>query len=110
MNLHLILLSKAFKVFEGRLNKGSITKLKVGEIITIKCKNKSVKKMIKSIYHFKNFKDMLTYKEFSLKNTLPYINTLEDGVKLYDTYYTKDKIEKYGAVSIKLVNPIWICI
>tara|TARA_B100002019_G_C20835537_1_gene387374 strand:- start:215 stop:508 length:294 start_codon:yes stop_codon:yes gene_type:complete len=97
-------------MFEGRLNRGSITKLKVGEIIIIKCKNKSVKKMIKSIYHFKNFKDMLTYKEFSLKNTLPYINTLEEGVKLYDNYYTKYKIKKYGVVSIKLVNPIWIYI
>lgn len=95
-------------MFEGRLNRGSIQKLKVGEIITIKCKNKSVKKMIKSIYHFKNFKDMLTYKEFSLKNTLPYIDTLEEGIKLYDTYYTRDKIEKYGVVSIRLIDPIWI--
>jgi len=97
-------------MFEGRLNRGSIKKLKVGEIITIKCKNNSVKKMIKSIDHFKNFKDMLTYKEYSLEQTLPYVNTLEEGVKLYDTYYTTDKIEKYGVVSIRLINPIGICI
>ena len=95
-------LNNAFKKFEGRLYKGSIKNLVNGEIIYIRYKTELILVKIVKIRKFNNFKELLTFSENSLKDTLPFVNNLKEGIKLYRNIYNKYKIIDYGTVSIKI--------
>jgi ASC-1-like (ASCH) protein len=97
-----MLLSKVFKVFEGRINKGSIKNLTINQIIFIRCKTEVITVKIKNIRLFSNFKDLLCFNDNSLMNTLPYVNSLEEGILLYHSIYKIENIIQYGTVSIEL--------
>lgn len=88
------------KTVEGRLNKGSFTEMKVNDVVLWRNDNKSVKTKIISIHHHKSFENML--KSHSLKNTLPGIKTIKDGVNVYREFYSKKDEQKYGVLAIKL--------
>lgn len=97
-----MLLSKVFKVFEGRINKGSIKNLTINQIIFIRCKTEVITVKIKNIRLFSNFKDLLSFNDTSLMNTLPYVNSLEEGILLYHSIYKMEHIIQYGTVSFEL--------
>lgn len=91
-----------FKKFEGRLNRGTIKNLQIDEIIIIRCKTEITYVRIKNIRFFKDFEKLLTFDDNALKNTLPYVNTLEEGITLYKSIYKEEDIYKHGTVSIEL--------
>ena len=93
-------IKKGNKTVEGRLNKGSFTEMKVNDIVLWMNDNKSVKTKIISIHHHKSFENML--KSHSLKNPLPGIKTIKDGVNVYREFYSKKDEHKYGVLAIKL--------
>lgn len=49
----------------------------------IRCKTEITYVRIKNIRFFKDFEKLLTFDDNALKNTLPYVNTLEEGIALY---------------------------
>ena len=88
------------KQVEGRLNKSSFSTLQVGDKIIWNNGKQKITTVVVSIHHHKDFKKML--KQHRLKNTLPGIKTIEDGVKIYSKFYSKKDIIKYGVLAIKL--------
>ena len=53
-----------------------------------------------SIHHHKNFKNML--RSHRLKNTLPGINSIKEGVNIYSKFYSDTDVSKYGVLAIKI--------
>lgn len=92
------------KSIEGRLNKGSFQNLIKDDIVIWKNNNKSFKTKIVSIHHHKNFTTMI--KQHRLKNVLPGVKTIADGLNIYSQYYSNTDVLKYGvlAIKVKVIN------
>lgn len=101
------LIKQGKKTSEGRLAKGDFEKMREGDVVIWKNKDKKVRTKIKEIVHYKTIYDMI--KGERLKNVLPdaKIKTIEQGVK--DVYrsppvnYTKEKEKKFGVIAIRMV-------
>ena len=102
------LIKRGEKTVEGRLNKGEFSQMKKGDIIewfnNDLNKNGSKKRPFKTkivdIKEYKSFEDYL--KTERLKNTLPGINRINNGLEIYYKYFTKEDEKKYGILAIKL--------
>lgn len=98
------LIKLKLKKYEGRLNKGDFANMKKGDILifenndfgflrVIRCEIRSVKK-------YNTFRSFIEDK--TLKKCLPGIDTIDNGVKIYYKYYTKQDEEKYKILSIRM--------
>ena len=76
--------------------------MEIEQIILIRCKTEIIRVKIIDIKKFSNFNDLLSFDENSLNDTLPFVNSLEEGIKLYNGFYKEADILKYGVVSLKL--------
>lgn len=99
---HLIQLKNAFKMFEGRLYRGTIKNLSINDRIYIRYKEELLLAKIINLYIFNNFKDMLLKDETTLNKTLPYVNSLDEGVELYNSIYKKYNINNYKVILIQI--------
>ena len=92
------------KTIEGRLKKGKFQTFKKGDIIYFKNENKTIKVQIINIIEYKDFKTYL--EKEGLKRTLPGINSIKKGIKVYRSFYTKEMENEYGvlAIEIQLIN------
>ena len=88
------------KNVEGRLNKGLFNTFNKDDIITWKNGKNTVKTQIISIHHHKNFKSLLEYHHLS--NVLPQIKTMAEGINIYNEFYSRADVTKYGTLAIKL--------
>jgi ASC-1-like (ASCH) protein len=88
------------KRIEGRLDKGTFSQLRKKEIITVFNKelNQKFNVEIIKIVKYKSFEEYLLQE--GLKRTLPNIRTIEDGIKIYRQFYTKEDENKYGILAI----------
>lgn len=86
------------KLIEGRLNKGLFKNLKVNELITLSSKSKRCKVKIINIIKCNNFNDLLS--NYSLSDILPNATSIEEGLKIYNSIYSKEKEFKYGVLGI----------
>jgi ASC-1-like (ASCH) protein len=58
---------------------------------------------ITNIRHYKSFKEAIEDVSSSdLNELLPYVNSVEDAIKIYEVFYNKEKEEKYGVVCFTL--------
>ena len=85
------------KTVEGRLNKGDFAKMKIDDIIEFTNNEFGYERKfeikIKKINYYNNF---TTYLENEgLERCLPGVNTLEEGLKIYYKYYTKNEEIEY---------------
>ena len=91
------------KKYEGRLNKGYFANLKVGDTITFFNDDFDIHREftveVKKIKLFKSFEELLQKK---LKKCLPSINNINDGIKIYRKYYSKEDEDTYGIIAIKI--------
>ncbi len=92
------------KTVEGRLIKSDFAKMVIGDII--KFYNKVDKSdifqvEITKIRKYNTFKEMITKER--LKNVLPTIKKIEDGVKIYHDIYNEEDEKKYNVVAIRMV-------
>jgi len=97
------LISLGIKTVEGRLNKGDFKNFNKGDVITWTNNDfnfRSVKTKIIRKTKYNSFEDYLQNE--NLKNTLPSIYNLEDGVNIYRKYYTKEDENKYGIIALQL--------
>lgn len=98
------LMSICCKTIEGRLNSGDWSSIEDGDQIDWFNEDFGLKRefrtviISKSIY--KNFTSYLITE--GLNKTLPTIENLEDGLKIYYTYYKPKDEEKYGVVAFEL--------
>lgn len=97
-------ISEGNKTVEGRLNKGKFKTFKKGDIIYFKNENKKIKVQIINIIEYKDFKSYL--EKEGLKRTLPGIDTIKEGRKVYYSFYTREMEDLHGvlAIEIKLIN------
>ena len=97
------LIKDGLKTVEGRLNKGDFASLIKGDCIKVVnndlgfMRNYTIK--ITSIHKYTSFKEYLEKEK--LEKCLPGIDTIEDGVKVYYKYYSKEDEEKYKIVAIR---------
>jgi ASC-1-like (ASCH) protein len=89
------------KTVEGRLNKGKFAEFKVGDFIIFKNDNKQVKTKIKYIHNYNSFKSYLETE--GINKCLPGINTIDEGVKVYRKFYSKDDEKTYKIVAIGIL-------
>lgn len=98
------LIKLGIKSCEGRLNKGDFSKMNKGDIIIFKNSEfifaRSCKCMITSIHDYNSFAEYL--KNETLAKTLPGIDTLKDGCKIYYTYFNKEDESKYGVKAFRI--------
>ena len=91
------------KTIEGRLNKGKFKTFKKDEIIYFKNDQNKIKIKIINIIEYKDFKTYL--EQEGLKRTLPGIDSIKNGVKVYRSFYPKEMEDEFGvlAIEIKLI-------
>jgi ASC-1-like (ASCH) protein len=95
------LIRPGLKKVEGRLNKGKFSKINPGDtiIFTNNVIGPDVKfeKEIKNITYYDNFQTYLENE--TLEKCLPGINTIEDGLKIYYNFYTKNDELEYKIIA-----------
>ncbi len=87
------------KKVEGRLNKGKFSKIEIGDFITFECNDEqeTQSKITKEVKDIKNYKTFQNYlQNETLNRCLPGIDNMDDGLKIYYTYYTVDNENEYG--------------
>jgi ASC-1-like (ASCH) protein len=92
------------KTIEGRLNKGDWNEIKEGDEIYLVNEDFELKReLVVSIISKKIYPSFESYlKTEGLSNTLPLIDKIEDGVKIYNRFYKPEEEIKYGVVSLEL--------
>ena len=97
------LIKVGLKKVEGRLNKGDFISLVKGDILHITNNElgflREYKIMITSSHKYKSFYEYL--EKEGLDKCLPGIDTIEDGVKVYYKYYSKEDETKYNIIAIR---------
>lgn len=95
------------KKVEGRINDEKRQKIKLGQLVRVINADDEKAEPIYSIIQYKHeypsFKEMLITE--GLKNVLPNVKSVEEGVKLYYSFPNYEKEEsKYGVVALGLQN------
>jgi ASC-1-like (ASCH) protein len=97
------LIKLKLKKCEGRLNKGDFSKMKEGDIIEFYNEDFDIKRKYKvkitKVNHYTTFKKYLENE--SLKKCLPGIDNINEGLKIYFKYYSKENEKKYNIVAIR---------
>ena len=97
------LIKLGIKKCEGRLNKGDFNQMKKGDCIKFVNNDfgflRSFYVKIKSKHYYNSFQEYLENE--TLDKCLPGIENIEDGVKIYYKYYSKEDEKKYKIVAIK---------
>ena len=92
------------KKIEGRLDKGEFKDMKVGDLIEFYNDDFTFKRTcivkITKINNFKTFKEYL--EKESLKKTLPGIESINNGLSIYFTYFTKKQEKQFKIKSLHL--------
>ena len=93
------------KKVEGRLNKGLFSKLNIGDTLVftnneIENLSRECKVKVKNIINYQTFYNYL--KTEKLKNCLPGIDNLDDGVSIYYGFYSKADEDKFKVLAIKI--------
>lgn len=89
------------KTIEGRLYDEKRQELKVDNIIEFKHNSKKpyTKKIIKlEVFKDKKFNDVIN--EDNYKLMIPDATNIEDAIKVYNNFYSKDKQNKFGVILI----------
>lgn len=94
------------KTYEGRLFKGMFTQIGIDDIITWKYYDKwnnkwfLCKTKVFALVKYPTFEVML--KTLGLRNTLPPIRTIDEGIALYKNFFSIADQRKYGVIAIGL--------
>ena len=97
------LISVGLKTVEGRKNRGKFKFMKVGDIIKWTNDNFYPREIVTRITGKAEYKTFQEYLENEgLSKCLPGIPTIEDGLKVYFKYFTKEEETEFGVVAIRL--------
>jgi len=91
------------KKVEGRKRSEKWKNIKVGDTIKMFCGEPSYRFFYVQVKNIRLYPDLKSYLICEgLENTLPGVNLLEEGEKVYLQYSTLEEIKKYGIMAIKL--------
>lgn len=99
------------KTIEGRLAKGKFLSFTVGDKILLRediwedgkivnSRNTGKVASILAVKQYVSFEEML--KSEGLENVLPSAQSLQDALKIYRQFYSKNDEDKYGVVALKI--------
>lgn len=92
------------KLYEGRRYYGNVRHYKVGDVLLIHSTSKKdecvLRVTIYGIHLFPTFRHALN--ELPLKEILPNVNNVEDGVKIYHQFVSQETQEKDGVCMIRI--------
>jgi ASC-1-like (ASCH) protein len=90
------------KTVEGRLVKGKYAKMSLGDQIIVQTEDESGSFDVKIIglNRYQSFRDMLEAE--GIKNVLPNLDTVEEGILEYYKFYTKEQEKEFGVLAIKV--------
>jgi ASC-1-like (ASCH) protein len=98
------LIKLGIKKCEGRLQKGDFVKMRKGDHVVFTNDqmgfDREVNCKITSIHSYISFKEYLETE--GVVKCLPGIDTLEEGLQVYYTYYSTSDEMKYGICAIRL--------
>ena len=104
------LIQAGTKSVEGRLSKSRFAEIQAGEIIrwtNEEQKTKSGKPVtrevitkVSAVVYYPDFEKYLATER--LKNCLPGVRTIKDGVVVYHKFYPKEERQKYKVMAIRL--------
>lgn len=98
------LMAVGCKTIEGRLNSGDWSSMEDGSLIDWYNDDYGLQREFRSVILsksiYKNFTNYLITE--GLNKTLPTIEYLEDGLKIYYSFYKQKDEEKYGIVALEL--------
>ena len=108
------LIQAGTKSVEGRLAKSRFAEIQAGELIRwtneeLKTKDgntvyRYVVTRVSAVTYYPDFEKYLSAER--LKNCLPGVRTIKDGVAVYHKFYPKDERQKYKVIAIRLeVSP-----
>ncbi len=94
------LIKFGIKTVEGRLNKGEFSEMKIGDsirFINYDLNLESPRKFTIKITNITNYSTFESYlKSETLQKCLPGIDNIDDGLKIYYSFYNKNDELKYG--------------
>jgi len=97
----LVMLDK--KKYEGRLNKGEFSSLKVGNVITFFNDDFSIHREFSvEVTKIKKYTSFLFFLTSKLYKALPSVSTIKEGITVYRNYYSENDEKKYGIIAIKI--------
>lgn len=94
------LIKNNIKTVEGRKHSEKWSVLKKGSLLKIFSDNDYIIRKIKDIRIYSSLEEFIINE--GLRNILPGVKTLEEGVDIYLQYFTKEDIKKYGMMAIEL--------
>lgn len=104
------LIQAGTKSVEGRLAKSRFAEIRAGEIIrwtneeqktkSGKPQMREVMTRVNAVVYYPDFEKYLSTER--LKNCLPGVRTIKDGVAVYHKFYPKDERQKYKVMAIRL--------
>lgn len=95
-------LSSGDKKVEGRLYKGIFKKIKENDIIEFCFQNQTLLAKIQELKKYDNFYSFLISEEMNF--ILPGVKEIDEGVKIYNEYYPKNKDNKVISIKFNLLN------
>ncbi|KAJ8774785.1 hypothetical protein K2173_017231 [Erythroxylum novogranatense] len=93
------LLKDGVKTIDGRCAGGIHDRMKPGFVILL---NKSVVLEVEAIHHYVSFSKMLEAE--GLGKVLPGVETIEEGVKIYRSFYTEERERSNGVLAILVLK------
>lgn len=93
---------KGPKTIEGRIRKGYYRFIKPGDHIIVYNEEEtdSVEVVVKGVRNYSSIRGMLEGE--SLKKVLPDVENVEDGIKVYQKFYTSEQEKEFGVVAIEI--------
>jgi len=88
------------KTVEGRLATGNYNRITQGSLLLF---NKCLLLNVEAVRKYSSFSEMLQAEIIS--NVLPGISSIEEGVKVYRTFYTEEREKSYGVFAISVSKP-----
>lgn len=95
-------LSSRDKKIEGRLYKGIFKKIKENDIIEFCFQNQTLLAKIEELKKYDNFYSFLISEEMHF--ILPGVKEIDEGLKIYNEYYPKNKNTKVIGIKFNLLN------
>lgn len=87
------------KTVEGRLNKGKLKEIEIGDILNI---NNEVEFQVIGKRAYNSFREMIESE--GIEKTIPDKKSIEEAVEVYRRFYTLEEENKFGVVAIEIAR------
>lgn len=90
------------KKVEGRVRKKKYQNLQEGDYVLMKDQKQSERFLVLGIRRYQSIRQYLLME--GLRNTLPGVKSLEEGVKIYRQWFQEEQVQKLGFLAIEVIK------